>query len=92
MIDVGHLRQLDLDLELPASELNAVCTNEQWAEVYTRLVELIQSHRSTLVFVNTRRLAERVAHHLERAAGRGGRRQPSRQPVAARFANRPKSG
>jgi ATP-dependent Lhr-like helicase len=64
IIDVGHLRQLDLDLDVPASELNAVCTNEQWAEVYTRLVEMIQTHRSTLVFVNTRRLAERITHHL----------------------------
>lgn len=69
VIDVGHLRQLDLNVELPASELEAICSNDQWAEVYARLVELIQTHRSTLVFVNTRRLAERVAHHLSELLG-----------------------
>ncbi len=66
---MGHVRQLDLELDLPPSELSAVCSNEQWAEVYERMVELIQSHRSTLVFVNTRRLAERVAHHLTELLG-----------------------
>ena len=64
IVDVGHVRQLDLELDVPPSELSAVCSNEQWAEIYARLVDLIQSHRSTLVFVNTRRLAERVAHCL----------------------------
>ena len=69
IIDVGHLRQLDLALNVPPSELNAVCSHEQWEEVYARLVEQIQSHRSTLVFVNTRRLAERVAHRLTELLG-----------------------
>ncbi len=53
----------------PPSELSAVCSHEQWAEIYRRLIELITSHRSTLMFVNTRRLAERVAHHLRELLG-----------------------
>lgn len=69
VLDVGHLRQLDLGIEVPPSELAAVCSNEQWAEAYQRLTELIQTHRSTLVFVNTRRLAERVAHQLTELLG-----------------------
>lgn len=64
IVDVGHQRNLDLAIEVPPSALSAVCSNEQWAEVYHRLAELIQQHRSTLVFVNTRRLAERVTHQL----------------------------
>ncbi len=69
IVDVGHVRELDLLLDVPESELSAVCSNEQWAEIHGRLVELIQSHRSTLVFVNTRRLAERVTHHLTELLG-----------------------
>ncbi len=69
IIDVGHLRALDLNVEVPPSELSAVCSHEQWDEVYTRLVELITTHRSTLIFVNTRRLAERVAHRLSETLG-----------------------
>jgi ATP-dependent Lhr-like helicase len=71
IVDVGHQRQLDLAVEVPPSDLQAVCTNEQWDEVYGRLCELISSHRSTLVFVNTRRMAERVAHRLSEALGAG---------------------
>ncbi|MCE9606948.1 MAG: DEAD/DEAH box helicase [Planctomycetia bacterium] len=69
IVDVGHLRTLDLGIEVPPSELEAVCSHEQWGEVYERIVGLIQSHRSTLVFVNTRRLAERVTHHLAELLG-----------------------
>jgi len=69
IVDVGHVRHLDLGIEVPPTELSAVCSNEQWLEVYGRLVELIQSHRSTLVFVNTRRMAERVAHQLAELLG-----------------------
>ena len=54
---------------MPPQELSAVCSHEQWGEVYARLTELIQSHRSTLVFVNTRRLAERVALRLTELLG-----------------------
>jgi ATP-dependent Lhr-like helicase len=69
IIDGGHARELDLAIEVPPSELSAVCSNEQWDEVYQRLVELVLSHRSTLVFVNTRRLAERISHHLREILG-----------------------
>jgi ATP-dependent Lhr-like helicase len=65
IIDVGHRRALDLAVEVPKDELSAVATNAIWADVYDRLTELVRQHRSTLVFVNTRRLAERVSHHLE---------------------------
>lgn len=65
IIDVGHRRELDLAVEVPKDELSAVATNAIWADVYDRLAELVRQHRSTLVFVNTRRLAERVSHHLE---------------------------
>ncbi|MBI5757162.1 MAG: DEAD/DEAH box helicase, partial [Planctomycetales bacterium] len=64
IIDVGHQRDLDLNIEVPPSELGAVCMHEQWAEVNQRIVELINSHRSTLIFVNNRRLAERLTHQL----------------------------
>ena len=69
IINTGHFRQLDIAIEVPPSELSAVCSNDQWGEVYERLVELIQSHRSTLVFVNTRRLAERIALRLREVLG-----------------------
>ncbi|HZN34327.1 MAG TPA: DEAD/DEAH box helicase, partial [Pirellulaceae bacterium] len=69
VVNIGHARDLDLGLELPQLELAAVCTHEHWGEVYQRLTELIQSHRSTLVFVNTRRLAERVAFRLTEQLG-----------------------
>ena len=64
IIDTGHRRAMDLQIELPGSPLEAVMSNEVWAEVYQRLAELVQSHRTTLIFVNTRRLAERVTGHL----------------------------
>ncbi|HEY5297204.1 MAG TPA: DEAD/DEAH box helicase [Verrucomicrobiae bacterium] len=64
IIDSGHRREMDLQIELPGSPLEAVMSNEVWSEVYHRLAELISAHRTTLVFVNTRRLAERVTGHL----------------------------
>ncbi len=69
IVDGGHARALDLAVELPDSELGAVCSNEQWAELDAKLVALIESHRSTLVFVNTRRMAERVARRLSEKLG-----------------------
>src|SRR2546425_2836458 len=69
VIDSGHRRKLDLAVEVPKDELGAVASNEMWAEIYDRLAELILAHRTTLVFVNTRRLAERVAHHLAERLG-----------------------
>ena len=65
IIDVGHRRELDLAVEVPKDELSAIATNAIWSEVYDRVAELVRQHRSTLVFVNTRRLAERVSHYLE---------------------------
>src|SRR2546423_12338199 len=69
VVDVGHFRDMDLAVEVPARELQAVCMHEHWAEVYERLVQLIGEHRSTLIFVNTRKLAERVAHQLTERPG-----------------------
>ena len=69
IIDIGHRRELDLAIEIPKSPLEAVMSNEIWEEVYSRLAELIQAHRTTLVFVNTRRMAERVTHHLSELLG-----------------------
>jgi len=69
IIDIGHRRELDLAIEIPRSPLEAVMSNEVWEEVYHRLAELIQAHRTTLVFVNTRRMAERVTHHLSELLG-----------------------
>lgn len=69
IIDVGHVRDLDLDVLVPPEELSAVCSHDQWDQIYKQLVELIQSHRSTLIFVNTRRLAERIAHRLSELLG-----------------------
>src|SRR6202051_1982760 len=69
IVDIGHKRKLDLAVEVPGSSLGPITTNEMWDEVYNRLVELIEQHRSPLVFVNTRRLAERIAHHLGERLG-----------------------
>jgi ATP-dependent Lhr-like helicase len=69
IIDEGHLRERDLALELPGSALEAVMSADVWGEVYQRLIALIQSHRTTLIFVNTRRLAERVAGSLAERLG-----------------------
>lgn len=69
IVDVGHVRELDLAVEVPPSELSAVCSHETWAEIYQRLTELVASHRSTLVFVNTRRMAERVCYRLSELLG-----------------------
>ncbi|HSA63830.1 MAG TPA: DEAD/DEAH box helicase, partial [Nitrospira sp.] len=65
VIDVGHKRRMDVGVEVPKDELSAVVTNAIWSDIYDRVATLVREHRTTLVFVNTRRLAERVAHHLE---------------------------
>jgi ATP-dependent Lhr-like helicase len=69
IVNIGHKRQLDLAIETPASELGPIASNEMWDEIYDRIAELVRQHRSTLVFVNTRRLAERVTHHLAERLG-----------------------
>ncbi|HWB86719.1 MAG TPA: DEAD/DEAH box helicase [Bryobacteraceae bacterium] len=69
VIQVGHRREMSLGVEVPRDELGPVASNEMWSEIYDRVAELIRENRTTLVFVNTRRLAERVAHHLAERLG-----------------------
>ncbi|HET8890960.1 MAG TPA: DEAD/DEAH box helicase [Candidatus Angelobacter sp.] len=69
VVNIGHKRQMDLAIEVPGQELGPVASNELWDEIYDRICELVQQHRSTLVFVNTRRLAERVAFNLAERMG-----------------------
>ena len=69
IIDAGHIRERDLALEVPRSPLTAVMATEVWGEVYDRLAELVKGHRTTLIFVNQRRLAERAARHLAERLG-----------------------
>ncbi|HET9368651.1 MAG TPA: DEAD/DEAH box helicase, partial [Vicinamibacterales bacterium] len=69
IVQVVSDRVLDLAIEVPKSELGPIATHELWDEVYDRIAELVRAHRSTLVFVNTRRLAERLAHHLGERLG-----------------------
>ena len=69
IIDVGHRRPMDLGVEVPNDELGAVTTNAIWSDIYDRVAAYVRQHRATLVFVNTRRLAERVAHHLAERLG-----------------------
>ena len=69
IVDIGHRRTLDLQVEVPNDELGAIATNAIWSEVYDRIAAIAEQHRSTLVFVNTRRLAERIAHHVSERVG-----------------------
>ena len=69
IMDTGHSRTRDLALEVPSSPLEAVMSGEVWQQVYDRLTELIEAHRTTLIFVNTRRLAERVTRQLSERLG-----------------------
>ncbi len=70
VIDVGHTRPRDLAIEVPPVPLEAVMSNDCWELVYNRLAQLVQMHRTTLVFVNTRRMAERAARHLSERLGK----------------------
>src|SRR5437868_6144221 len=70
IVQIGHRRELDLAIEVPGSELGPVASNEMWDEIYDRLATLASQHRSTLIFVNTRRLSERMAHHLSERLGK----------------------
>ena len=69
IIDTGHARAMDMGLELPPEELGPIATHEQWASALDRVAELVGEHTTTLVFMNTRRLVERVAHQLEQRLG-----------------------
>ncbi len=70
IIDSGHVRERDLALELPDAPLAAVMAGEVWEQVYDRLAQLAGEHRTTLIFTNTRRLAERVTRHLSERLGK----------------------
>jgi ATP-dependent Lhr-like helicase len=69
IVDTGHRRARDLALEVPDSPLESVMSAEVWEQVYQRLAELIEAHRTTLIFVNTRRMAERVTRQLSDRLG-----------------------
>jgi ATP-dependent Lhr-like helicase len=71
IVDVGHRRDMELGVEITNDELSAVATSEMWEEIYDRLARHILAERTTLVFVNTRRLSERVAHALASRLGEG---------------------
>lgn len=70
IVDIGHARPRDLDIEVPPVPLSAVMANDVWELVYNRLADLAREHRTTLIFVNTRRLAERLARHLSERLGK----------------------
>ena len=69
VIDIGHRREMDLKVEVPRDALSSIASTEMWGEIYDQLGEYILAHRTTLVFVNTRRLSERVTHALEERLG-----------------------
>jgi ATP-dependent Lhr-like helicase len=69
IVDTGHVRRRDLAIEMPSAPLEAVMSGDVWMQMYDRLAELINEHRTTLIFVNTRRLAERAARHLSERIG-----------------------
>src|SRR5947209_12932180 len=69
IVDEGHHRTMDLGVEMPRSLLEAVMSHEVWEEYYDRLTALINEHRTTLIFVNTRRMAERLTRHISERLG-----------------------
>jgi ATP-dependent Lhr-like helicase len=70
-IDVGHRREMDLRIEVPNDELGPVASKEMWGEIYDRVADRIRAHRTTLIFVGTRRMSERVAFALNERLGEG---------------------
>ena len=69
IVNLGHLRAVDITIETPGAPLEAVCSHETWAEVYQRLADLIEAHHTTLIFVNTRAMCERLAQQLTKRLG-----------------------
>ncbi|MBL8842291.1 MAG: DEAD/DEAH box helicase [Planctomycetes bacterium] len=69
IVDVGHFRTMDVAIDVPPSPLQTICTHEQWGEIYERIAALVRAHKTTLVFVNTRKLAERVSAQLTKLLG-----------------------
>lgn len=70
LVDLGHLREIELDVIVPPSPLSSVCSHEQWSEIYAAMAELIRARRTTLVFVGTRKLAERLSARLSDELGK----------------------
>ncbi len=64
IVDTGHVRKRDLDIRIPAAPLEAVLSMESWADIYQQIAGLVQQHRTTLIFVNTRRHVERATRQL----------------------------
>jgi len=69
LVDAGTYRKMDVAVELPPSELQVVCSHEVWGEIYERVAQLVREHHTTLIFVNTRKLAERVSAQLSNLLG-----------------------
>ncbi len=69
IVDSGHSRNMDIEVRLPPRELGPIASHEQWAETLDDIAELVRSHGTTLVFVNTRRMVERIAHQLSQRLG-----------------------
>src|SRR5258707_997248 len=69
IVDRGHKREIDLAIEVPGAPLEAVMSTEVWQQIYQQLIALVNAHRTTLIMVNTRRLAERMAHQLSEPLG-----------------------
>jgi ATP-dependent Lhr-like helicase len=69
LVDVGHHRKMDVAIMVPPSPLTTVCSHEQWGEIYGQIAQLIDDHRTTLIFVNTRKLAERITARLTDVLG-----------------------
>jgi ATP-dependent Lhr-like helicase len=69
LVDVGHHRKMDVAIVVPPSPLSTVCSHEQWDEIYGQIAGLIGEHRTTLIFVNTRKLAERITARLTDVLG-----------------------
>lgn len=70
LIDEGHQREMELRVEIPPSPLEPVCSHETWGEIYDRVVELAEEHRTTLVFVGTRKVSERMAARMADRLGK----------------------
>jgi ATP-dependent helicase Lhr and Lhr-like helicase len=71
VVNVGHRREMTLAVEVPSDELGPVASNEMWGEIYDKVAELVRAHRTTLIFVSTRRMSERVAFNLTQRLGEG---------------------
>jgi ATP-dependent helicase Lhr and Lhr-like helicase len=69
VVDAGHRRRMDLQVEMPGDELGPIATHELWDETIAHIADLIRQHGTTLVFVNTRRLVERVSHLMSQKIG-----------------------